>query len=55
MLAEAGDSFGNYRKGNVCRLKPLPNNGSEDVIVDTCVCVTVSFKVCMYVCMYVCI
>jgi hypothetical protein len=32
--AEAGDSSGTLRKGNVRRWKPLPGNGSEDVIVN---------------------
>jgi hypothetical protein len=26
---------GTQRKGNVCRVKPLPSNGSEDMSVDT--------------------
>jgi hypothetical protein len=27
LVAEAGDSSGTQRKGNVCRWKPLPSNG----------------------------
>jgi hypothetical protein len=34
-----GDSFELQRKGNVLRWKPVPNNGSEDVVVDTNGCV----------------
>jgi hypothetical protein len=34
-----------HRKGNVRRWKPLPNNGSEDITVDTGVCVIVYCKV----------
>jgi hypothetical protein len=45
LVAEAGDSSGTQRKGNVRRWKPLPSNGSEDVTVDTSVCVTVKCKV----------
>jgi hypothetical protein len=37
LVAETGDSSGTQRKGNVCRWKPLPSNGSEDVTVDTSV------------------
>jgi hypothetical protein len=36
--------FGNPEKGNVRRWKPLPSNGSEDVTVDTSVCVIVNVK-----------
>jgi hypothetical protein len=46
MVAEAGDSSGTQRKGNVRRLKPLPNNDSEDVTVDTRVCVCMCVCVC---------
>jgi hypothetical protein len=39
LVAEAGDSSGTQRKGNVRRQKPLPSNDSEHVIMDTiCVC-----------------
>jgi hypothetical protein len=37
-VAEAGDSSGTERKGNVRRWKPLPSNGSEDVTLDISVC-----------------
>jgi hypothetical protein len=33
LVAETEDSFGTQNKGNFRRWKPLPNNGSEDVIV----------------------
>jgi hypothetical protein len=39
LVAEAGKSSGTQRKGNVRRWKTLPSNGSEDVTVDTSVCV----------------
>jgi hypothetical protein len=45
LVAEPGDSSGIQGKGNVRRWKPLPNNGSEDVIVNTNACVTVNCKV----------
>jgi hypothetical protein len=49
LVVEAVDSLGTQRKGNVRRWKPLANNDSEDVTVDTgvcvCMCVTVSCKV----------
>jgi hypothetical protein len=41
LVAEAGDSSGTQRKGNVRRWKPLPRNGREYVTEDTCVCVCV--------------
>jgi hypothetical protein len=48
LVAEDGDSSGTQKKGSVRRWKPLPNNGSESVTVDTsvsvCVCVIVNFK-----------
>jgi hypothetical protein len=37
LVVEAGDSSEAQRKGNVRRWKPLTNNDSEDVIVDTSV------------------
>jgi hypothetical protein len=40
-VGEVEDSSGNQRKGDVCRWKPLRSNGSEDVTVDTNVCVYV--------------
>jgi hypothetical protein len=45
LVAEAGDSSGTHgRWENVSRWKPLPSNGSEDVTVETsmCLCVTVN-------------
>jgi hypothetical protein len=41
MVAEAADTSGTLTKGNVRRWKLLPSNGSEDVTVDTSVCVCV--------------
>jgi hypothetical protein len=41
LVAEARDSSGTQQKGTVCHWKPLPSNGSEDVTVDTGVCVLV--------------
>jgi hypothetical protein len=41
VVAEAEDSSGIRRKENVCRWKPLLSNGSEDMTVDTSVCVCV--------------
>jgi hypothetical protein len=38
--AEAGDSSGTQRKGNVSHWKPLPSNSSEGVIVYSSVCVS---------------
>jgi hypothetical protein len=35
LVADAGDSSGTQRKGNVGRWKPLSSNGREDVTVDT--------------------
>jgi hypothetical protein len=49
LVAEAGDSVGTQRKGNVRHWKPLPSNGSEDVTVDTSVCVCVCVCVCVIV------
>jgi hypothetical protein len=40
-----GDSSGTQRNRNVRRWKQLPSNGSEDVTLDTSVCVTVNCKV----------
>jgi hypothetical protein len=39
LVAEAGDSSGNRRKGNVLHWKPSPNKDTEDTTVDTSVCV----------------
>jgi hypothetical protein len=44
VVTEAGDISGTQRKGNVRRWKPLPSNDSEDVTVDTTVCVMVKCK-----------
>jgi hypothetical protein len=41
LVAEATEGSGTQRKGSVCRWKPLPSNGSEDVTVDIGVCVYV--------------
>jgi hypothetical protein len=49
LIAEAGASSGNQRKGKVCSWKLLPSNGSKDVTVDTCVCV------CVCVCARACV
>jgi hypothetical protein len=38
LIAEAEDNSGTQRKGNINRCKPLPSNGSEDVISDPSVC-----------------
>jgi hypothetical protein len=32
LVAEAGDSSGTQRMGNIRRWKPLPSNGSEDIV-----------------------
>jgi hypothetical protein len=40
-VAEAWDSSGTQRKGKFRRWKTLPSNGSEEVTVDTGVCVYV--------------
>jgi hypothetical protein len=40
LVAEAGDSSGNHRKGNVHCWKPLQGNDSEAVTVDTSVYVS---------------
>jgi hypothetical protein len=39
LVAEAGDSSGTQRKGNVPSWKPLRSNGIEDVTANTSVCV----------------
>jgi hypothetical protein len=39
LVAEASGSAGTQWKGNVRRWKPLPSNGSEDVIAESTVCV----------------
>jgi hypothetical protein len=39
LVAEAGDSSGTQRKGNFRLWKLLPSNDSEDVTVETSVCV----------------
>jgi hypothetical protein len=44
LVAEDGDNSGTQSKGNVCRWKPVVSNGSEDVTVDTIVCVMVICK-----------
>jgi hypothetical protein len=44
LVAEAGDLSGTQRKGNFRRWKPLPSNDSEDVTLDTSVCVCVYVK-----------
>jgi hypothetical protein len=45
LVAEARESSGTQRNGNVRRLKPLPSNGSEDVTENTSLCVIVNCKV----------
>jgi hypothetical protein len=45
LVAEAGDSSGTQRKENVRCCNPQLSNGSEDVTVDTSVCVIVNCKV----------
>jgi hypothetical protein len=45
LVAEARDSLGTQRNKNVCHWKLLPSNGSENVTVDTKVCVAVNCKV----------
>jgi hypothetical protein len=45
LVAEVGDHSGPQRKERVRRLKPLPSNDSEDMAVDTSVCVIVNCKV----------
>jgi hypothetical protein len=44
LVAEARDSLGTQKKGNIYHWKLLPNNSSEDMIVDTCVSVCVIVK-----------
>jgi hypothetical protein len=39
LISEVGDHSRTQRKGNVRRWKPLPNNGSGDMTVDTTLCV----------------
>jgi hypothetical protein len=46
LLADAGDSLGTQRKGNVHRLKLLPSNGCKDWEDTMCAVVAVIFKVC---------
>jgi hypothetical protein len=41
LVAETGNRSGTQVKGNGRRRKPLQSNGSEDVTMDTSVCVTV--------------
>jgi hypothetical protein len=45
LVAVAGNSQGTQRKGNVLRWKPLQSNDSEEMTVDTKVCVIVNCKV----------
>jgi hypothetical protein len=45
LVAEAGDSSGTQRMGNVLPWKPLLSTSSEDVPVDTSVCMIVNCKV----------
>jgi hypothetical protein len=45
MVAEAWESSGTQRKRNVKNLKPLTSNGSEDVTVDTGVCIIMNCKI----------
>jgi hypothetical protein len=44
-VAQAWDRSGTHRKGNIWCWKPLPSSGSEDVTVDTSVCVKATCKV----------
>jgi hypothetical protein len=46
LIAEAGNSSLTEKKGNVRRWKPLPSNDSENVTVDTSLCVIVIFTSC---------
>jgi hypothetical protein len=41
LVADVGDNLGNQRMGKVRRGNPLPSNSSEDVSVDSRVCVCV--------------
>jgi hypothetical protein len=45
LVAEARDHSGTHRKENICHWKLLPSNSSEDMTVDTSVCVIVNCKV----------
>jgi hypothetical protein len=45
LVTEAWENFGNLDEREHPPLKPLPSNGSEDVTVDTRVCVTVYSEV----------
>jgi hypothetical protein len=45
LVAEAGDSSGTQRKGNVRRCSRYQATASEDVTVDTSVCITVNCNV----------
>jgi hypothetical protein len=45
LVAEAGNSSGIRRKGNVHHWKPPPSNDSEDMTVDNSVCIIVTCKV----------
>jgi hypothetical protein len=52
LVAEHGDRSGTQRKGNVQLWSPLPSNSSEDVTVDTGVCVCVCVRACVHACAY---
>jgi hypothetical protein len=45
LVAEARDSSGTQRKGNVKRWKPLPSNAVKTVPENTSLCVMVIYKV----------
>jgi hypothetical protein len=45
LVAEAGNISGIQRNGNARRWKLLPSNGSEDLTMDTNVCVILNCKV----------
>jgi hypothetical protein len=45
LVAEAGDSSGNHKKGNVRRWKPLPSNAVKTVTENTSLYVMVICKV----------
>lgn len=45
LVNEARNSSGTQGKGNIGLWKPLPSNGSDDVSVDTSLCVTVNCNV----------
>jgi hypothetical protein len=55
MVAEAGNSLGTQRKGNVHHLKQLPRNGHEDMTVGTGVCMCMCAGKGVYVCVCVCV